>query len=356
MRKAKILFVTVDTTGGGAERMMFNIIGTLRPECEIRLLVTTDEPVPAEAPNNFTLRNLNKKHASSALWQIISEVHSFKPDYLFTTSSSIGYMLVLAKMTMPPKYKPKVFIRCAVPPSEVYSRSIKSKVLRYLISLTYRGADCIIAQTEFMRQDLIKSYKLPPSKVRHIRNIVDTKLLETKSCDFSPVEYSNSDFNIIAAGALYSVKGFDILIKAFEKSDYRRHNARLYIIGKERYEYGYENYLRGLIRELRLDDYVFLLGHKTNPYPYIKNADLLVMSSRKEGFPNVVLEALTLGTPVVATNCVDWSHVIECGRNGYVIPRNDVGALADAIGNAMELPLDIDIVKISNYDYNQLFK
>lgn len=333
--------------------MMFNIIGSLRPECEIRLLITSAQKIPVEAPHNCTAKNLGKEHASTALPAVIKEVRRFRPQYLFTTSSSIGYMLIIAKYCMPRSIRPKVVIRCAVPPSESYFHGLRSQILRKIIRFTYCGADCIIAQTEFMRRDLMEAYGLQPDKVLHIRNIIHASFLDEKAGAFVPEEYNPHNYNIIAAGALYSVKGFDILIKAFASLDFHSH---LFIIGRARYENDYENQLKDIIHRLGLDNRVHLLGHKNNPYPYIKNANLLVMSSRKEGFPNVVLEALHLGTPVIATDCVDWTGVIEEGINGFVVPKSNIEAISKALIQAKTYSLDTKKIKIGNYDYNQLFK
>lgn len=350
----KILFITVDTTGGGAERMMFNIIGSLRPEHDIRLLITSSQSSQGLCPRPLSSKNLNKKHASSALFSIISEVRDFKPDYIFTTSSSIGYMAIIAKYMML-KHKPRVFIRCAVPPSEVYHKSLKPRLLNFIIKTTYNKADLIIAQTNYMRQDLIDSFQLCPQKVKTIRNIVDTSYINKKASGTCPTEYNKNTYNIVAAGALYSVKGFDLLIDALSLIKGQHQNINLYIIGDERYETGYKSFLQSLIDKQGLTQRAFLLGHKSNPYPYICHADLLVMSSRKEGYPNVVLEALFLNTPVVATDCVDWKDVIFSGINGYVVPRNNVSAIANAIALSYDTRFDMKAHRISNFDYNGLF-
>lgn len=84
---------------------------------------------------------------------------------------------------------------------------------------------------------------------------------------------------------------------------------------------------QSLIDKNGLHENVILMGHKPNPYPYIKASDLFIMSSRTEGFPNVVLEALTLGIPVVASNCVDFKGIIYEGINGYVVEKNNIESL-----------------------------
>jgi glycosyltransferase involved in cell wall biosynthesis len=207
-----------------------------------------------------------------------------------------------------------------------------------------------------MRKDLMQSYNLSSDKVLHIRNIIDDNFLDHKATEYIPKEYKKHNFNIVAAGALYSVKGFDILIKSFAKLSVVNSAANLYIIGKERYEKGYREILESLISELNLMGKVHLLGHKNNPYPYIKNANLLVMSSRKEGFPNVVLEALHFCTPVIATDCVDWDGIIVNGINGYVVPREDIHALSDGLIKAINNEFKTSEIELSNFDYNVLFK
>ena len=136
-----------------------------------------------------------------------------------------------------------------------------------------------------------------------------------------------------------------------------KHNiaTRLFILGDERYETGYKAQLLNMIKDNQLTNHVFLLGHQSNPYPYYKNADLFVLSSRKEGFPNVVLEALYYGIPVVATNCVDFSEVINNGVNGYIVPKDSVNDLSEGIIMAIDHLKKTTTNKIVNYNYEQIF-
>lgn len=98
------------------------------------------------------------------------------------------------------------------------------------------------------------------------------------------------------------------------------------------------------------------MGHKPNPYPYIKASDLFIMSSRTEGFPNVVLEALTLGIPVVASNCVDFKGIIYEGINGYVVEKNNIESLRIGLKKALTTSFDMSAICINNFNYNTLFQ
>lgn len=347
----RVLFVTASTKGGGAERMLFNIIRSMDDNHEARLFITSDEPVPEIYAKDVTAINAGKRHAVSAFFRLLNEIRKYRPNNIFTTSSNIGYMLVLAKKILRARFR--IYIRCAVPPCEIYQTDLKTRLLNGVIRLTYNSADMIIAQTKFMREDIIRSYKVNPTKVKTIRNIIDRDFVVSQAEKGKAIELCKSNYNIVAAGALYSVKGFDILIKAIAPliSDTNRH---LYILGEERYEPGYRDELNDLIKRLGMENNIHLLGHRANPYPYFKAADLFVMSSRKEGYPNVVLEALSLSTPVVATDCVDWSGVITERVNGFIAKKNDIHSLREAIKKAMDNKFG-KIEKISNYNYNELF-
>lgn len=351
--KIKVLFVTATTQGGGAERILFNIINSLDDNHQSRLFITSNHSVPDTHSNKISSLTANKKHASQAFPALIREIRKYKPDYAFTTSSNIGYLLILARIFLKSKFK--IFIRCAVPPSEVYSKGIRAKLLKRCNKYFLKKANLIIAQTEFMRKDLIDHYKLNPCQVKTIRNIIDKDFVLRQSLEFKPKEFSDKNYNILAAGALYSVKGFDLLIEAIIPV-IKDTNKHLYIIGDERYEKGYKKFLENKIKALNGEGNIHLLGFKKNPYPYFKFSDLFVLSSRKEGYPNVVLESLFLDTPVVVTNVVDWSGVITSGLNGLVCQKNDLESLSNTLKLAFHTSFKFPFNTIDNFNYNELFK
>ena len=351
----KIIFFTASTTGGGAEKMLFNIINSLDSNLfKSYLIITSDAKVPENTELKAEAYNYNCSKSRNAFFKICNTISKIKPSYVFTTSSTLGYMLALSKKIL--KHKFKVIIRCAVPPSEIIKTSIKDDLLRYIIKITYKYCDLIIAQTQYMKNDLIKSYSITPNKILVIRNIIDKAYLEKQSKEFVPTEFKNNTFNIVASGALYSVKGFDLLIDAISPIIIKNKNIFLWILGDERYENGYKNFLLKKIANYQLDNNIKLIGHKSNPYPYYKYADLFILSSRKEGFPNVVLESLFLKTPVVATNCVDFSNVIENGTNGFIVEKSNIEELQKAIMKAIYYNFDMNKITLSNYNYNKLFQ
>lgn len=351
--KIRVLFVTASTKGGGAERMLFNIIRSLDDKHIVRLFVTSDEHIPeVYRSDKIQCINANKRHAMSAFLKLVMEIKRYKPHHVFTTSSNIGYMLIFAKRILCADYN--IYIRCAVTPSEIYQSDLRTKGLNFMNKMVYNCADLVIAQTDFMRGDLINTYRIKPEKVRTIRNIIDNDFVKSQALKKGANALKPENYNIVACGALYSVKGFDLLINAL-RDLLNGTNRHLYILGEERYEIDYKMFLQSVIDKLGLSQHVHLLGQKDNPYPYFKKANLFVMSSRKEGYPNVVLEALALGVPVVATNVVDWIGVIKDGVNGYIVDKNNVDSIKAALLKAFVTDFEMDKIKITNYDYNELF-
>lgn len=350
----KLVFVSSSTNGGGAERMQLNIMHSLSKEkYDITFINTSSDHKPSDLKDHIKYVQYNKPHARQSFCKLLYDLSRMKPDYVFTTSIVVAYLLIIVRLFSFSKFR--LYVRIAVPPSESPKNNFKSRVLRKVNSLVLKYSELIIAQTEFSKKDIAKLYKVPLKKIQVIRNIIDKTLLDINGNCYIPTELIKENYNIVASGALYSVKGFDLLIDAMKLVVNKKSKVKLYVLGEERYEFGYKKFLLKKINENGLQDSVFLLGHKTNPFPYYKHSDLFVMSSRTEGFPNVVLEALYYGTPVVATNCVDFSGVIINDMNGYIVEKESHIAIAEGIEKAIDKLKKSTNYTIQNFNYEELF-
>ncbi len=134
---------------------------------------------------------------------------------------------------------------------------------------------------------------------------------------------------ILAVGRLKNeVKQFDKLILAYKTSVPAKNNIPLCILGEGKDKEG----LLNLIKENNLEGLVKIMGFKPNPYTYIKASTFLILSSKNEGMPMVLVEALALGTPVVSFNCKSGpSEIIEHQKNGLLVKDQDFKALKEAI-------------------------
>jgi len=350
--KKKIVFILPSLKGGGAEKVVMNIINSLdASKLEIYLVVICPAYDYIDLiTQQVKLIKLEKPTASAGTRDLFKVLKTLKPDVVFTTLNHISIITILMRKLTGGKYVNVV--RLPTLPSNRLGAGFKGKLERFLNSRVLRHAHHVIAQTAQMKEEAETYYRIPAKKVRHIPNLVNIQQVETLGRELINV-YDNTRFNIVAAGTLYSAKGFDVLIKAMPAVLQAVPQARLHILGRENTEPGYGNMLRKLVADLRLQDHVLFHGFKSNPYPYFREADLFVLSSRKEGFPNVVLEALLLGTPVVATNCVDFKGIIEPGINGYTVPVEDEKALAQAIVNARHMAAPK--LTLRNFDYSSFF-
>lgn len=158
-------------------------------------------------------------------------------------------------------------------------------------------------------------------RTKVIYNIIDKDKIEKLAKE--KVDYKFKDNTIIGVGRFYKVKRFDLLIKAHKLllDDGVKNNLILVGYGDSEKEY------RKLIKELNVDDTVDIIGFKENPYPYIYNSDIFVLSSDHEGLPTVVCEAMTLGKPIISTNCAGASELIDRNQYGLLVEcgnENDI--------------------------------
>ena len=144
---------------------------------------------------------------------------------------------------------------------------------------------------------------------------------------------------ILGAGRLTEQKDFPTLIRAFALVR-KKHPARLMILGE-----GEErSKLETLVQELGLEKEVSLPGFVDNPYKYMKRAAVFVLSSRWEGFPNVLVEAMALGTPVVSTDCPNGpAEILENGKWGELVPVGETQSLASAVLRTLDR---VDVVRV----------
>lgn len=169
----------------------------------------------------------------------------------------------------------------------------------------YTAADLIICQTTEMRNQFIEHNPfIPTGKVAVLTNPINLKTVSYKgnnaTCDLENDKY------LCAAGRLIPVKGFNSLIIAFKKISDDFPDLKLIILG----EGPEKDNLLNQIENLRLSDRVILMGFVENPYPYFKNAQACIVSSLKEGFPNVLLQMMVLNNHVLSTRCAGGVETI----------------------------------------------
>jgi glycosyltransferase involved in cell wall biosynthesis len=195
---------------------------------------------------------------------------------------------------------------------------IKKKIISFLMSITYKKADAVIGISQCLSNDLSKKIK---KKVITIYSPAYDKKIFKLSDKKKPNIFNNKNEKYIINVSRFSKRKDQLtLLKAFSLIKDKIENLNLIMLG-----YGEEiNNLKKYVQENNLEKKVYFIDKTLNPYPYIKNSDLFVLTSHYEGFPNVLVESLALRTPVISTNCnAGPKEILLNGKGGILININD---------------------------------
>jgi len=214
----------------------------------------------------------------------------------------------------------------------------------------YPLSDEIIANSQGVADDLAKVINLPRERINVVYNpTISPNLFKKAKRDLHHPWFDCDEPSVIlGAGRLEPQKDFSTLIDAFWNIK-RRQNARLMILG----EGSRRSKLEEQITKMNLEDEVSLPGFTDNPYKYMRNASVFVLSSSHEGLPNVLIEAMACGCPVVSTNCPSGpSEILDDGKYGPLIPVGDPDRLAEAIVTVLEEPIDPNVLRGRAMDFS----
>ncbi|SHJ38728.1 glycosyltransferase [Pseudozobellia thermophila] len=289
--------------GGGAERVVSYLLPHLKRQGFTVHLVLMNDTISYDIPKDINIHFLERSKGDengiikllklpflafkyARLLKKLDVTHSFslltRPNYINTLSQLFT------------SSRPKIIISERSFPSLQYGYGdFQSKANNWLISKLYPKADYILCNSQGNANDLIKNYDIDSHITDVIYNPVDIKNISKRQAatSFFDPDY----FNMITVGRLDAGKNHELLIRALPSLT----QARLYILGSG----VLLEYLTELTKELNLQDRIFFLGFDNNPYQYLKGADLFVFGSNHEGFPNVLLEAMCCGLPILTTNC-----------------------------------------------------
>ncbi|SHI70158.1 Glycosyltransferase involved in cell wall bisynthesis [Algibacter luteus] len=317
MKKKKIFFVMPNLGGGGGERVISILLNNIDREKYSPSLV-----ILKESGSNAFLKDLKKDISIHFLgiktrikisfplviFKLIQLSKKEQPDILFFGSGQINALLS-PFIPLFPKH-----IKFIARESNLPSLFEKYFVIKFLYKKCYVNYDSVIVQSDDMLNDLNLNFHIPQTKLIKINNPVDVLHIEKKLLEKPHThEKAQDNFNILVAGRLTYQKGFDLLIEELAKLKNIAYKLTILGDGEEK-----EN-LIALLNKYNLTNKICFKGAVDNPYTFMKAADLFILSSRFEGFPNVVLESLVCGTPVLANNCLGGiNEIIKPGINGEI--------------------------------------
>lgn len=204
-----------------------------------------------------------------------------------------------------------------------------TKVFRNMAeaNLCYDKYDKIVCVSDTVKQDFENIFDVSKEPIV-LYNTVEADVIKKKSIEhIDDIEYSKDEINVCSVAKLMYSKGYDRLIPICKRLIDDGFPIHLYLIGK-----GEEKgILKKQVADLGILDKVTFVGFKSNPYKYVKNADLYVCSSRREGFSTAVTESLIIGTPVVSTNCSGAYELLGKNNEYGIVTENEENALYEGI-------------------------
>lgn len=336
-RVHRIMLVLPSLGRGGGERVLLQLaqrfIDAGREVHVVALL--GGGPLIAVVPQSATLHQLVDAGAGSkgfalarrAYPKLVSLLRAVGPDAVLSTMTGTNLLTALAHQRA--RCGAALFLREASSLVNVHS-ALKRQAMRWL----YRRADGLIAVSSGVAEDL-QGLGLAEEKIHVIHNPVDAARLRQLASVGPRLAVPDEAPYIVSLGRLTEAKDYPTLLRAYAASTLRN-THRLVIVGEGEQRAN----LEGLVRELGLTSHVLLPGAMDNPYRVLADAALHVLSSRWEGYPNVLLEAMALGVPVVATDCLFGPReILDGGRYGRLVPMGDSVALAHALDADLNPPL-----------------
>src|SRR5579859_974306 len=313
--RKRVLFLVPAFFGGigGPERVLTTLLRHIdhsKFECHLALVRSGTEFLE-DVPPCVTVHHLRVSRMRYSLPAIITLARRLRPETILSTVMYLNVMLMLAKPFL--RGCPKLLLREAVLPSAFLAHEARyPRLSRFLYRRLYPKSDRIICLFDAMVDDVAEHLGISRDRLVRIYNPIDVaRVRASASGEASP--YAGTGPHVVAVGRLQHQKAYDVLLRAWPQVLRAIPGARLSILG----EGPLEAELRALAAALNVDRAIDFRGFHPNPFPYIQHADLFVLASRFEGMPNVVLEALALETPVVATDSP--GGIREISRSGAPI-------------------------------------
>jgi len=345
MGKQSIALFLPSLRGGGAERMMINLArGFSEQGLEVDLVLAKAEgPYLSQVPPEVRVIDLDSSRVLTSLPGLVRYLRCERPRTLLSTLDHANIVAIWArKLARVPN---RLVVRVANNLSESASNapSLRGRLMPRLVQKFYPLADTVVAVSQGVANDLTSTAGLQRERIQVIYNPVVTADLFEKARESleHPWFVPGEPPVILSVGRLTKAKDHPTLIRAFARIR-REHSARLMILGEGEDRPN----LEALIRELDLEEDVSLPGFVDNPFQYMKRASVFVLSSRWEGLPNTLIQAMAVGTPVVSTDCPSGpAEILEGGQWGRLVPVGDVEEMAAAIIATLNDPNHPDVSK-----------
>lgn len=348
----KIVVAVPFLSNGGGERALFNLavyfnsIGhsvTIIASCSI---MYNNMQVPPGIKlftlgNNEPLTNTAFIYTAKKISPILKDI---EPDIVLSTSDYLNIGLLIVKKIINGKFK--IIVSHQYHTSSLLKElPFKNKLfIQLLQKIIAKQSNAVVCCSQGVADDYLTRYNIlrKKNKLHVIYNpIYEEQIIIKAQENVSGNYFKNDTYNIITVARFVPQKNLETLIRAFGIFIKKNHLSKLFIVGKGPDEHK----LKTLANSLDLTDSVVFLGYQENPYAFVAQSNLFVLSSIYEGFGNVLVEAMAVGTNVVATNCPSGpSEIIENGKYGYLSQVGNATMLAQKIEQALANPLPKEVL------------
>lgn len=334
-KETKITIIMTHLSGGGAERVMLLLAkGLANKGFKIDFIVGNTSNYKAEKwPDNIHLIDLNVSRFIYALPKLVRLFRGYNTDYVLSALKLVNVLTICAAKIALLEAEIVISEHSTISEKILNAENIKGKyIIPFLMKVTYPWATKIVSVSKGVADDLAQTIRINRQNIDVIYNpVIEDQMFDMANEPISHRWFEGDIPVIMGIGRLIKVKNFSLLIKAFTKVRKNR-KCKLIILG----EGEKRPQLKKLVKNLNMESEVALPGFYDNPYAYLSRADLFVLSSNVEGLPTVLIEALAFEIPVVSTDCPSGpEEILENGKWGTIVPRNNVEAMAKAMDKGL---------------------
>jgi len=339
MKKKILILIPSLEFGGGAERFVSLIATKLSNIYQITVLTFFDPPNLYSFKGNYnSLKeriDLRKSFYSSfkineiiRIFRLYKQISLYSPDIILSFTDFANFPIIITKFLFRIKIPLIIAIRCN--PKIVYKNS--NQHANFLIKRLYNSnlVDRIVLVSKELQDIMEEDYQIRKDKMITLYNGIEIEKIREKKDkiihDYKEIFNNTKIIKFITVGRLHDDKGHDYLIEAFCKVRKEIKSSKLIIIGDGPLKHELET----TIKRKGIENEIILLGLKKNPFKYLAKSDIFILSSKNEGFPNVLIEALACGLPIISTNCKTGpNEILEGGTYGLLVNVMDSENMAE---------------------------
>ena len=339
MKKKILILIPSLEFGGGAERFASLIATRLSKIYNVKVLTFFDSTnlysfkgEYISLKENIGLRNNIYKsfkiNEFFRLFKIYKHISLNSPDIILSFIDFANFPVIITKFLFRIKIPLIIAIRCN--PKIVYKNS--NQHANFLIKRLYNSnlVDRIVLVSKELQDIMEEDYQIRKDKMITLYNGIEIEKIREKKDkiihDYKEIFNNTKIIKFITVGRLHDDKGHDYLIEAFCKVRKEIKSSKLIIIGDGPLKHELET----TIKRKGIENEIILLGLKKNPFKYLAKSDIFILSSKNEGFPNVLIEALACGLPIISTNCKTGpNEILEGGTYGLLVNVMDSENMAE---------------------------